>query len=227
MNDMSVRSIPSIQIHSPIRRAKILVIFYSLYGHVYELAKEIKIGLEKNPNIVVEMYQIPETMPEELLGGIGAPPKPDIPNITLEKMRDADGFLFGIPTRYGAMPSQYHAFWESTVSLWTEGALCHKFAGTFFSTSCQRGGQESTGYTFVTNLVHHGMVYVPLGFTSPHLTDNTEVIGGSPWGAGTITNGDGSRIASVKERELARSQGEQFGVFVEQMVREKAILRTV
>ncbi|ORY03610.1 flavo protein WrbA [Basidiobolus meristosporus CBS 931.73] len=216
-----MQSIPPIQIHAATHRAKVLVIFYTLYGHVYQLAKEVQLGLEKNPNLTVEMYQIPETIPEEVLQSIGAPPKPNVPIITLEKLQEADGILFGIPTRYGAMPSQYHAFWETTLPLWTDGALHHKLAGTFFSTSCQRGGHETTGYTFITNLTHHGMIYVPLGFTSPHLTDNTEVIGGSPWGAGTITNGDGSRPASQKEREIARLQGEHFGQLVLQVTRGK------
>ncbi|KAK9745645.1 hypothetical protein K7432_018252 [Basidiobolus ranarum] len=148
-----------------------------------------------------------------------APPKPDIPVITPELMEEADGLIFGVPTRYGAMPGQWRAFWDATGAFWARGAYTKKMATFFFSTASQHGGQETTALTSLTTLAHHGIIYVPLGFTSPHLSDNTEVVGGSAYGSGTITNGDGSRMPSVKELEVATHQGEYFTNIVAQFVR--------
>ena len=131
-----------------------------------------------------------------------------------EEFLQADAYLFGIPTRYGTMPTQWKTFWDATGALWAKGALVGKLAGTFFSTASQHGGQETTALTTVTHFAHHGMVYVPIGFTHKNLTDNSEVIGGSPYGAGTIAGGDGSRQPSEKELEIALYQGEFFAKFV-------------
>ncbi|ORX90161.1 flavo protein, partial [Basidiobolus meristosporus CBS 931.73] len=127
--------------------------------------------------------------------------------------------LFGMPTRYGSMPGQWRAFWDTTGGLWARGAYTKKMATFFTSTASQHGGQETTALTSLTTLAHHGIIYVPLGFTSPHLSDNTGVIGGSAYGAGTITNGDGSRMPSSKELEVAAHQGEYFTSIVAQYVR--------
>lgn len=96
-----------------------------------------------------------------------APPKPDVPVITVDDLKEADGFLFGIPTRFGIMPAQMKAFLDATGGLWASGGLAGKFAGTFFSTASQHGGQETTAFTAVTYFAHHGMIYVPLGFANP------------------------------------------------------------
>jgi NAD(P)H dehydrogenase (quinone) len=119
------------------------------------------------------------------------------------------------------MPAQIKAFLDSTGGLWASGGLAGKFAGTFFSTASQHGGQETTAFTTITYFAHHGMVYVPLGFANPHLFDNSEVIGGSAYGAGTVANGDGSRQVSQKELEIAHTQGENFGKIVSTYVKGK------
>ncbi|KAI8322512.1 protoplast secreted protein 2 precursor [Martensiomyces pterosporus] len=191
-------------------RAKVFVVTYSTYNHVNTLAESIVKGLEKAGNVDVERYQFPETLSDEILAKLHAAPKPDFPVITPEKLAEADGFLFGFPTRYGNAPAQVKAFLDSTGGLWSKGALHGKAAGIFFSTASQHGGQEATAFTFLPNFVHHGVIYVPLGYRSNHLFDNTEVVGGSPWGAGTVAGPDGSRQPLQKELEIAEIQGEDF-----------------
>ncbi|KAJ1956725.1 hypothetical protein GGI12_005234 [Dipsacomyces acuminosporus] len=189
---------------------KIFVITYSTYGHINTLAESIKKGLQKAGSVQVEHYQFQETLSDEILAKMHAPPKPDIPVITVDKLAEADGFLFGFPTRYGTAPAQVKAFFDATGGLWSKGALRGKAAGFFFSTASQHGGQESTILTFLPNLVHHGVIFVPFGFGHNNLFDTSEVVGGSAWGAGTIAGGDGSRQPSQKELEIAEAQGENF-----------------
>ncbi|KAI7903999.1 NAD(P)H:quinone oxidoreductase, type IV [Cokeromyces recurvatus] len=200
--------------------AKVYIIIYSLYHHIYTLAKEVQKGLEA-AGVDAKIFQVPETLSEEILTKMHAPAKPDVPVITVKDLNDADGFLFGIPTRFGTMPAQIKAFLDATGGLWASGALAGKFAGTFFSTASQHGGQETTAFTTITYFAHHGMIYVPLGFSSPHLFDNSEVVGGSAWGAGTVANGDGSRQVTQKELEIAHTQGENFGKIVSTYVNGK------
>ncbi|RKP12778.1 NAD(P)H:quinone oxidoreductase, type IV [Piptocephalis cylindrospora] len=201
--------------------AKIAIVLYTTYHHVYKIAQAIKVGLDKVPGVESTIVQITETLPQEVLTAIHAPAKPDLPIVTANDLVEYDGFLFGIPTRYGNQPSQWRSFWDAAGGLWAKGAFQGKFAGTFFSTASQHGGQETTALTFLTTLSHFGINYVPLGFPHPALTDNTEVIGGSPYGAGTIANGDGSRQPSEKELSIANTQGELFGKILAQFQRGK------
>ncbi|ORX72757.1 flavo protein WrbA [Linderina pennispora] len=191
-------------------RPKVFVIFYSTYGHIHTVSKSIKEGLEKAGNVDIEVYQFPETLSEDILGKMHAPPKPDVPVITVDKLTEADGFLFGFPTRFGSAPAQVKSFFDATGGLWAKGALYGKPAGIFFSTGSQHGGQETTAFSFLPNLAHHGMIYVPTGFRNPNLFDNSEVVGGSPWGTGTVAGGDGSRQPNEKELSVAVTQGEEF-----------------
>ncbi|KAJ2351901.1 hypothetical protein IWW50_001034 [Coemansia erecta] len=188
---------------------KIFVITYSTYGHINKVAESVVKGLEKG-GVEVSRYQIAETLSDEILEKMHAPAKADIPIITADKLPEADGYLFGFPTRYGTTPAQVKAFFDSTGGLWAKQALTGKPAGFFFSTASQHGGQEVTVYSSLPFVAHHGLIYVPLGYTNAHLFDNSEVIGGSAWGAGTIANGDGSRQPSQKELEIAETQGERF-----------------
>lgn len=166
---------------------------------------------------------VQETLSDDILQKMHAPAKPDLPIITVDQLTEADGIIFGIPTRFGTMPAQLKALLDATGKLWATGALAGKFAGTFFCTASQHGGQETTALTTVTYFAHHGMVYVPFGFASAHLFDNSEVVGGSAYGAGTVANGDGSRQPTEKELEIARTQGENFGKVVTTYVRGKTI----
>ncbi|KAJ1757788.1 hypothetical protein LPJ62_001366 [Coemansia sp. RSA 2167] len=188
---------------------KIFVITYSTFGHINKVAQSIVKGLEKG-GVEVGRYQIAETLSDEILAKMHAAPKPDIPVLNPKDLPEADGYLFGFPTRYGTTPAQVKTFFDATGGLWTKQALAGKPAGFFFSTASQHGGQEVTVLSSLPILAHHGIIYVPLGYANAHLFDNSEVVGGSPWGAGTIANGDGSRQPSQKELEIAETQGEQF-----------------
>ncbi|CAG8974580.1 hypothetical protein HYALB_00004376 [Hymenoscyphus albidus] len=191
---------------------KVAIVFYSMYGHIAQLAEAEKAGLKK-AGIDADIYQINETLPEEVLAKMHAPPKKDYPIATNKTLEQYDAFLFGIPTRYGNFPAQWKAFWDTTGGQWASGAYWGKYAGVFVSTGTPGGGQESTVISAMSTLAHHGFIYVPLGYKTsfPILSNMSEVRGGSPWGAGTFAGGDGSRQPSALEIELATVQGESFG----------------
>lgn len=194
---------------------KVAIVFYSMYGHIKALAEAEKEGLKK-AGIEADIFQVPETLPQEVLTKMHAPPKSDYPVIDAKTLESYDAFLFGIPTRFGNFPAQWKAFWDTTGGQWGSGGFWGKFAGVFVSTGTQGGGQESTVLASLSTLAHHGIVYIPLGYkhTFPQLTNLNEIRGGSPWGAGTFSGADGSRTPSELELELARIQGEQFGLTV-------------
>ena len=159
-----------------------------------------------------------ETLPEEVLTKMGAPPKPDDPIATADMLAEYDGILFGLSMRFGTAPAQMKTLMDSTGGLWAGGKLVGKAAGVFFSTAQQGGGQETGALTFVTQLAHHGMMFVPIGYSTPLLFNNDEVHGGSPYGAGTVANGDGSRMPSTLEKKIAVHQGKYFGGVVGKLV---------
>ncbi|KAL8923599.1 MAG: hypothetical protein Q9208_004546 [Pyrenodesmia sp. 3 TL-2023] len=165
--------------------------------------------------IIVESANrlVQETLPEEVLQKMYAPPKDSsIPTITPAKLQEYDAVLFGVPTRYGNFPAQMKAFFDSTGSQWQQGSFWGKYAGLFVSTAGLGGGQESTCIAAMSTLVHHGMIFVPLGYktTFAQLTNLNEVHGGSPWGAGTFAGTDGSRQPTPLEIEIATAQGKAF-----------------
>jgi len=190
---------------------KIAIVTYSMYGHIDKLAAAVKEGIEKKGG-QVDRYQVQETLSEEILGKMHAPPKSDLPIITPDILAGYDAFLLGIPTRYGNMPGQWKAFWDATGGLWQGGKLWGKYAGVFVSTATLGGGQESTVIATLSTLTHHGIIYVPLGYKPafPTLANLSEVRGGSPWGAGTFASADGSRVPTELELSLARDQGSAF-----------------
>lgn len=193
------------------RRPNIAIIIYSMYGHIATMAEAVRSGVQKAGGSAT-IYQIPETLPEEVLAKMHAPPKPDYPVISPSELPQFDGFILGIPTRFGTFPAQWKAFWDATGQLWAQGALAGKYASIFVSTVGLGGGQETTASNAISTLAHHGILYVPLGYSRafPQLTNMTEVHGGSPWGAGTLASADGSRQPSALELETATIQGQQF-----------------
>ncbi|KAJ1550649.1 hypothetical protein HK096_005756 [Nowakowskiella sp. JEL0078] len=207
-------------VESASKKVKIAVVIYSTYGHIEKvqlLSESIAKGAEE-AGAEVKIFKVPETLSKEVLELLHAKSwsidlmalQVDLPEITPEILAEYDGFLFGLPTRYGAAPAQVKAFWDSTGGLWSKGALVGKYGGIFTSTATQHGGQETTPFTFITHYAHHGINFVPIGFSTPLLFDNSEVLGGSPWGAGTIANGDGSRQPHEKELAIAEHQGKHF-----------------
>lgn len=190
---------------------KILIIFYSMYGHIYEMAKAVAEGAKQVVGVEVEIKRVPETLSGEILEKMGAIQFQesilDIPVATVDDLAEADAIIFGTPTRFGNMCGQMRQFLDATGRLWDKGALIGKVAGIFTSTATQHGGQESTILTFIPTLLHHGMIIVGLPCSFQGQTGVTEINGCSPYGASTITGGDGSRFPSQVELEGARFQG--------------------
>ena len=185
---------------------KLLVLYYSTYGHVETLACTIAEGARSVVGVEVTVKRVPETMPPEVAKQYGAKLDQAAPIASPQELADYDAILFGTPTRFGNMAAQMRNFLDQTGGLWMKGALVGKVGSVFTSTGTG-GGNESTIISFVTTLVHHGMVYVGLPYSCPELADISEVKGGSPWGAATIAGADGSRQPSAKELAQARFQG--------------------
>ncbi|KAK6935739.1 NADPH-dependent FMN reductase-like [Dillenia turbinata] len=187
---------------------KVYIIYYSMYGHVETMAREVQRGANAVQGVEATLWQIPETLPDRVLEKMKAPPKSDdVAEIRPEQLSEADGFLFGFPSRFGMMPAQSIAFFESTHELWATQALASKPAGIFWSTGFHGGGQENTALTAITQLAHHGMIFVPLGYTfGEGMFEMSEVKGGSSYGAGTFA-ADGGRQPTDLELKQAFHQG--------------------
>lgn len=190
---------------------KIAIIFYSTWGHIQTAALEIQNGVEAAGG-KADIFQVEETLPTDVLEKMHAAKKSDFPIATPDTLVEYDAFVFGIPTRYGNFPAQWKAFWDKTGGLWAKGALQGKPFGLFVSTGTPGGGQESTFISSLSTFVHHGMIYVPLGYgeTFAYMTNLDEVHGGSPWGAGSFAGPDGSRKATELELKLHFIQGQNF-----------------
>jgi len=190
---------------------KVAIIIYSMYGHIAKLAEAEKAGIESAGG-TAEIYQVAETLSQEILTKMYAPPKPSYPIITPDILTTFDAFILGVPTRYGNMPAQWKAFWDSTGQLWAGGKLAGKYAGFFVSSAGLGGGQESTVIACISTLAHHGILYVPFGYSHafPQISNLDEVHGGSPWGAGTFAAPNGSRQPTALELEIATVQGKAF-----------------
>ncbi|EER35845.1 protoplast secreted protein 2 precursor [Candida tropicalis MYA-3404] len=190
---------------------KVAIIIYSLYHHIAQLAEEEKKGIEAAGG-QADIYQVPETLPQEVLTKMHAPARPNYPIASAETLTQYDAFLFGIPTRFGNFPAQWKAFWDTTGGLWAQGALHGKYAGVFVSTGTQGGGQETTVVNSLSTLIHHGIIFVPLGYAKAFALQSNldEIHGGSPYGAGTFAGADGSRQPTKLEKEIAFAQGKAF-----------------
>lgn len=191
---------------------KILIVYYSLYGHVYEMAKSVLKGVEQVEGVKGVIKQVPETLSEEVLAKMGAlegkAKQKDVPLCTVEELPEYEAIIFGTPTRFGNMCGQMRQFLDATGKLWAKGSLIGKVGSVFVSTATQHGGQESTILNFHTTLLHHGMIIVGLPYSFQDQMTLEEISGCSPYGASTIAGGDGSRWPSAKELAGARFQGE-------------------
>lgn len=190
---------------------RVAIVIYSLYGHITKMAEAVKSGIS-GAGGNASIYQIQETLSDDILKLVKAPAKPNYPVLLPDDLVNFDAFLFGVPTRYGNFPVQWKAFWDATGPLWSKSALAGKMCGVFVSTGTQGGGQEITISNTLSTFVHHGLIYVPLGYkhSFPQLSNLTEIHGGSSWGAGTYAGTDGSRQPSPLELEIAAIQGKSF-----------------
>lgn len=188
--------------------AKVLVLYYSSYGHVETMARAVAEGARSVEGTTVDVKRVPELMPAEVAEKAGVKLDQEAPVAQVSDLADYDAILFGTPTRYGNMASQMRNFLDQTGGLWAQGKLIGKLGSVFTSTASQHGGQETTLVSFHTTLLHFGMLIVGVPYSQPGLTVLDEVSGGTPYGASTIAGGDGSRQPSDNELAIARFQGE-------------------
>ena len=185
---------------------KVLVLYYSSYGHIERMAQAIAEGA-REAGAEVDIKRVPELVPEEVARKSGFKLDQQAPLATVDELANYDAIIVGVGTRYGRMASQMSNFWDQTGGLWVKSALVGKLGSAFSSTGTQHGGQETTLLSIITNLLHHGMVVVGLPYSFAGQSRMDEITGGSPYGATTISGGDGSRQPSANELDGARYQG--------------------
>ena len=190
---------------------KVQVVFYSMYGHIYRMAEAIVAGAREVADTEVSLHQVAELMSDEVLEKSGAKAAraafAHVPLATVEQLAQADAIIFGTPTRFGNMCAQMRNFLDQTGGLWMSGGLIGKVGSVFTSTASQHGGQETTITSFHSTLLHQGMVIVGVPYSEQGLLNMDEISGGTPYGASTLTKGDGSRQPSDNELAIARFQG--------------------
>ena len=202
---------------------KVIVPFYSLYGHIYKMAQAIAEGVEQVKGAKVELRRVPETLPIEVLEKMSAIEAQkafaDIPVCTVDELGQADAIIFGTPTRFGNMCGQMRQFLDATGGLWLSGALVGKVGSVFTSSNTQHGGQETTITSFHLTLFHHGMVVVGLPYAFQGQMRMDEITGGTPYGASTIAGSGGERQPSDNELEAARFQGSHVAAIAKKLIK--------
>jgi len=200
---------------------KVLIVYYSMYGHVHLMAEAVAAGAKEVRGTELEMRRVPETLPTEVLAKMGAVEAQKsfshVPVCTVEELTLADAIIFGTPTRFGNMCGQMRQFLDATGQLWAKGALVGKVGSVFTSSATQHGGQESTILSFHVTLLHHGMVVVGLPYSFEGQMRIDEITGGSPYGASTIAGGKGERMPSDNELEAARFQGKHVATIASKL----------
>ena len=200
---------------------KIQVVFYSMYGHVYQLAEAEAAGARGVPGVEVALYQVPELMPEEALVKSGAKQAraafAHIPVAKPDQLAEADAIIFGTPTRFGNMCAQMRNFLDQTGGLWMGGKLIGKIGSVFTSTASQHGGQETTITSFHSTLLHQGMIIVGVPYSEAALLNMNEITGGTPYGASTLAGADGSRKPTENELRIARFQGKHVATIAKRL----------
>lgn len=186
---------------------KVLVLYYSSYGHIEAMAAAVAEGAASVPGTKVSVKRVPELVPEEIAAASGIKLDQSAPIATPDELAEYDAIIFGTPTRFGNMAAQMRNFLDQTGGLWFTRALVGKVGSVFVSTASQHGGQETTITSFHTTLLHHGMVIVGLPYTFAGNSEMGEISGGTPYGASTLAGNDGSRMPSENELAGARFQG--------------------
>jgi NAD(P)H dehydrogenase (quinone) len=190
---------------------KALIVFYSMYGHIYRMAEAVASGVREVPGAEAVLRRVPETLPPEVLEKMGAAEAQKafahIPVCAVDELPGADAIIFGTPTRFGNMCGQMRQFLDATGQLWAKGALVGKVGSVFASSATQHGGQESTLLSFHITLLHQGMIVVGLPYAFAGQMRNDEITGGSPYGASTIAGTKGERLPTDNELSAARFQG--------------------
>ncbi|WP_421728857.1 NAD(P)H:quinone oxidoreductase [Brevundimonas sp.] len=190
--------------------AKVLVLYHSTYGHLETMAKAVAEGAGSVEGVTVDIKRVAETVPEELARASHYKMDQEAPIATVDDLKNYDAIIVGAGTRFGTVASQMRAFWDQTGGLWFSGGLIGKVGGVFTATATQHGGQESTLLGFIPTLLHHGLVVVGLPYNYQEQMTLEAIHGGSPYGATTITGGDGSRQPSDIDLGGARHQGKHI-----------------
>jgi NAD(P)H dehydrogenase (quinone) len=196
--------------------ARILVLYYSTYGHTDRMASAVAQGASRE-QAGVTIKRVPELMSDDVARAAGAKLDQAAPIAQPQELADYDAIIFGTPTRFGNMAAQMRNFLDQTGPLWAKGALVGKIGSVFVSTATQHGGHESTILSFHSTLLHHGMIVVGVPYACPELTNMVEITGGSPYGAGTLAGTDGSRQPSANELAIADFQGAHVAKIARQM----------
>lgn len=187
--------------------AKVLILYYSMYGHVEKMANAVAEGVREVGGMEVTVKRVPEIMSEEAARKAGAKLDQPAPVATVDELPEYDAIIFGTPTRFGNMCAQMRNFLDQTGKHWLSGALAGKVGSVFISTATQHGGQETTITSFHNTLFHQGMIIVGVPYTCENLLNMDEITGGTPYGASTLAKADGSRWPSENELTIARFQG--------------------
>ncbi|MBS1000101.1 NAD(P)H:quinone oxidoreductase [Acetobacter persici] len=187
--------------------AKVLVLYYSSYGHIETMANAVAEGV-RAAGLEVDIKRVPELVPEDVAIAHHFKTAQNAPIATPDDLPNYDAIIIGAPTRFGRLPAQMANFWDQTGGLWLTGALVGKVGAVFTSTASQHGGQETTLYSLMSNLIHHGMIISGLPYSFQGQLRLDEVTGGSPYGATTLAAGDGSRQPSANELEGAKFLGQ-------------------
>jgi NAD(P)H dehydrogenase (quinone) len=198
---------------------KTLILYYSTYGHIEAMAQAIAEGVSSIPGSEVYIKRVPELMPEAVAKAAGAKLDQSAPIATVAELPDYDAIIIGTPTRYGRMAAQMANFLDQTGGLWFQNALVGKVGSVFTSTASQHGGQETTIISTIVNLLHLGMTIVGAPYTEKRLSQIDEVMGGTPYGSSTIAGGDGSRMPSANDLEIARSHGRHVATVTQSIVK--------
>ncbi|MBI4447386.1 NAD(P)H:quinone oxidoreductase [Candidatus Woesearchaeota archaeon] len=203
---------------------KILVVYYSMYGHIHRLAEAVAEGVKGVKGAEVELRRVPETLSPEVLAKMGAAEAQKklakMPMCKVEDLASADAIIFGTPTRFGNMCGQMRQFLDATGGLWKDGSLVGKVGSVFTSSATQHGGQESTILSFHITLLHHGMIIAGLPYSFQEQMRIDEMTGGSPYGASTITGGNGERMPSENELAAARFQGKYVATIASKLAKK-------
>jgi NAD(P)H dehydrogenase (quinone) len=200
---------------------KVLIVYYSMYGHIHRMAQAVAEGAKEVAGAEVILRVVPETLSQEILEKMGAveakKTMSHIPVCRVEELEAADAVIFGTPTRFGNMCGQMRQFLDATGKQWQKGSFVGKVGSVFASSNTQHGGQESTILSFHITLLHHGFVIVGLPYTFNGQMRMDEITGGSPYGASTIAGVQGERMPSENELEAARYQGKHVAIIASKL----------
>lgn len=198
--------------------SRILVLYYSMYGHLDRMAAAVVEGARSVSGADVALRRVPETMDPASFAKAGGVANTAVPLATIDELPDYDAIVFGTPTRFGNMAAQMRTFLDQTGGLWAQGKLVGKLGSVFVGTSTQHGGQETTITSFHSTLLHHGMVITGVPYSCAELTNMAEITGGSPYGAGTLAGPDGRRLPSGNELAIARFQGRHVATLANKLL---------